>query len=262
MTISLLTTKLQIPRPGPEVVIPPRLIERLNAALDCQLTLVSAPAGFGKTTLLGSWATHCGAAVAWLSLDEGDNDPLRFLAHLLAGLQLVDGWLGADLLAALQSPQPPHLQQLLIGLIDQLGDFPAPCVVVLDNYHLIEAVAVHSLLAFVLEHQPAPLHLVVASRADPPLPLDRLRATGQLVDLRLKDLRFTPAEAGEFLSRAVRSGLSDEAAQLLTRRTGGWIAGLQMAAASLRDGDAEQIDRFVDSLTSESPFVPDYLDEE
>ncbi len=262
MTIPLLSTKLHIPRPRPELVIRPRLIERLNAGLDCQLTLVSTPAGFGKTTLLGSWAAHCGAAVAWLSLDEGDNDPVRFLAHLFAGLQSVDGCLGADLLVALQSPQPPLLQELLIGLINQLSAFPAPCVVVLDDYHLIEAAAVHSLLAFLLEHQPTPLHLVLASRADPPLPLARLRATGQLVELRLKDLRFTPAEAAEFLGRAVGPALSGEGAQLLTSRTEGWIAGLQMAAASMRDRDAEHIGRFIGSFTGQSHFVLDYLAEE
>ena len=262
MAIPLLATKLHIPRPRPELVIRPRLVERLNAGLACQLTLVSTPAGFGKTTLLASWAAHCGAAVAWLSVDEGDNDPVRFLAHLLAGLQTVDGCLGADGLAALQSPQPPPLEELLVGLINQLSAFPAACVVVVDDYHLIDAAAVHSLLGFLLEHQPPSLHLVLASRADPPLPLARLRATGQLVELRLRDLRFTPAEAAEFLGRVVGPALSGEAAQVLASRTEGWIAGLQMAAVSIHDRDAAHIDRFIRSFTGQSHFVLDYLAEE
>jgi LuxR family transcriptional regulator, maltose regulon positive regulatory protein len=262
MSIPLLATKLHIPRPRPELVARARLSEQLNAGLACQLTLVSTPAGFGKTTLLSSWAAHCGAGVAWLSLDEGDNDPVRFLAHLLAGLQMIDGRLGADALAALQIPSPPPLEELLIGLINQLSDFPAPCVLVLDDYHLIEAAAVHGLIVFLLDHQPAALHLVLASRADPPLPLARLRAAGQLVELRLKDLRFTPSETAEFLGRLVGPALSGEAAQLLTARTEGWIAGLQMAAVSLHAQDTAQIDRFIHSFTGSSHFVLDYLAEE
>jgi LuxR family transcriptional regulator, maltose regulon positive regulatory protein len=262
MAIALLATKLHIPRPRPELVARPRLSERLDAGLACQLTLVSTPAGFGKTTLLSGWAAHCGAGVAWLSLDEGDNDPVRFLAHLFAGLQTIDGCLGTDALAALQSPQPPSLEELLIGFINQLSAFPAPCVLILDDYHLIEAAAVHSLVAFLLDHQPAPLHLVLAARADPPLPLARLRAAGQLVELRLKDLRFTSAETAEFLGRVVGPALTGEAAQLLTARTEGWIAGLQMAAVSIQDREAEHIDRFIRSFTGSSHFVLDYLAEE
>ncbi len=262
MTIPLLATKLHLPRPRPGLVTRSRLDERLNLSLACQLTLVSTPAGFGKTTLLGSWAAHCGAGVAWLSLDEGDNDPVRYLAHLLAALQTIDGCLGAEALAALQSPQPPPLEDLLIDLINQLSAFPAPCVLILDDYHLIEAAAVHSLLTFLLEHQPQPLHLVVASRADPPLPLARLRAAGQLVELRLKDLRFTPVETAEFLGGAVGPGLTGEAVRLLNARTEGWIAGLQMAAVSIRDRDAAHIDQFIRSFTGSSHFVLDYLAEE
>ncbi|HEC35620.1 MAG TPA: LuxR family transcriptional regulator, partial [Anaerolineae bacterium] len=205
MTTPLLQTKLYIPPVRPILVPRPRLIERLNAGLDRKLTLISAPAGFGKTTLLSEWAASCDRPVAWLSLDEGDNDPARFLAYLVAALQTVEPDIGAGVLAALQSPQPPPMEAVLTALINDIAAIPhpvgaglapaqggdrngRPCVLVLDDYHLITAQSIHEAITFLLEHLPPDLRLVIATRADPPLPLARLRARDQLTELRQTDL--------------------------------------------------------------------------
>ncbi len=262
MSILLLATKLHIPRLRPELVSRPRLVQRLDEGLSRQLTLVSTPAGFGKTTLLSEWAGRHPGQVAWLALDVGDNDPVRLLAHLIGALQRVAAGLGAEALAAIQSAQSPALEEPLAGLINQLSARAEPLVLILDDYHLVESAAVHRLLTFLLDHQPPALHLVIASRADPPLPLARLRAGGQLAELRLAELRFTAAEAAEFLGHMVSAPVAAEVAPPLTARTEGWIAGLQMAAVSLQGREAAQVQRFLQAFTGGTHFVLDYLAEE
>ena len=234
MPTSILATKLYISPPRPKIVLRPRLIGQLNDVLNLKLTLISAPAGFGKTTLVSEWIAGCGRPVAWLSLDEGDNDPLRFISYLIAALQTIKEGIGEGLLAALQSPQPPQTEAILTALLNEISTVPDNFLLVLDDYHLIDSQPVDQSLAFLVEHLPPQMHLVIATREDPPLPLARLRARGQLTELRAADLRFTPSEAAEFLNRVMGLNLSDEDIAALETRTEGWIAGLQLAALSMQ----------------------------
>ena len=270
---SLLQTKLYVPPIRREVVSRPRLIERLNASLHHKLTLVSAPAGFGKTTLVSDWVHEIGAHghapphVAWLSLDEGDNDPTRFLAYLLAALQTIEANIGKGALSALQSPQPPPAEAVLVSLINEVAAIPdtpkakrSSIILVLDDHHTIESPPVDDALAFLLERLPPQMHLVIATREDPRLPLARLRARGQLTELRATDLRFTSAEAAEFLNQAMGLDLTAEDIAALERRTEGWIAGLQLAAISMQG--REDTASLVQSFTGSHRYVLDYLVEE
>ena len=260
-TPPILTTKLYIPPPQPRVVLRPRLIERLNEGLHRKLTLISAPAGFGKTTLLSEWvASSCSRPAAWLSLDEGDNDPTRFLAYLVAALQTIAPNIGEGVLGALQSPQPPPTESILTALLNEVTTIPDDLVLVLDDYHVIDARAVDDALDFLLEHLPPRMHLVIATREDPNLPLARLRARGQLTELRAADLRFTPSEAAEFLDQVMGLNLSAEEIAALETRTEGWIAGLQLAALSMRG--REDVPGFIKTFTGSHHFVLDYLVEE
>lgn len=258
MSAPILTTKLYIPPPRPKVVLRPRLIERLNE--DRRLTLISAPAGFGKTTLVSEWITNLSRPTAWLSLDEEDNDPARFLAYLIAALQTIAQAVGERVLAALQSSQPPPVDSLFTGLLNDIAAVPDNFVLVLDDYHLIDAQPVDDVLTFLIEHLPPQMRLVIATREDPELPLARLRAGGQLVELRAADLRFTPAEAAEFLNWVMGLSLSEEDVDALEARTEGWIAGLQLAALSMQ-GRADTTG-FIQSFTGSHRFVLDYLVEE
>jgi len=213
MDTPLLQTKLYIPPIRPELVSRPRLIERLNAGLKRKLTLISAPAGFGKTTLASEWIAGCERIeptirTARLSLDEGDNDPVRFLSYLIAALQTVEADVEKGMLSALQSPQPPPIEIVLTSLINEIAAIPGRIVLVLDDYHLIEDPPIHNAVAFLLRRLPAQMHLVIATREDPPLPLARLRARSQLTELRATDLRFTSSEAAEFLNQMMGLGLS------------------------------------------------------
>ena len=167
------------------------------------MTLISAPAGFGKTTLVSEWIAACGIPAAWLSLDEGDNDPARFLTYLVAALQTIPPKIGEGVLAALQSPQPPPIESILTTLLNEIATVPDNFVLVLDDYHVIDSKPVDQALTFLLEHLPPQMHLVITTREDPHLPLARLRARGQLTELRAADLRFTPAEAAEFLNQVM-----------------------------------------------------------
>jgi LuxR family maltose regulon positive regulatory protein len=211
MSAPIMTTKLYIPPLRPKIVPRPRLIERLNEGLSSgrKLTLISAPAGFGKTTLVSEWIASCGLPVAWLSLDEGDNDPARFISYLVKALQTIQAEIGEGLLAVLRSPQPLQIETILTTLLNEISTIPANFVLVLDDYHAIDSQPVDLALAFLIEHQPPQMHLVIATREDPALPLARLRARGQCTELRLADLRFTPAEAAEFLNRVTGLNLSD-----------------------------------------------------
>ncbi|UCC75826.1 MAG: tetratricopeptide repeat protein [Anaerolineales bacterium] len=261
----LLQTKLYMPPVRPELVSRPRLIERLNAGLDRKLTLISAPAGFGKTTLVSEWVQAMSGAtppiaVAWLSLDEGDDDPTRFLAYLVAALRTTEANIGKGVLSALQSPQPPPVEAVLISLINEIAAVHSRIILVLDDHHTIESSAVDDALAFLLERLPPRMHLVIASREDPPLPLARLRARGQLTEVRASDLRFTSSEAAEFLNQAMGLNLSAEDIAALEKRTEGWIAGLQLAALSMQG--REDASRLIHSFTGSHRYVLDYLVEE
>ncbi len=260
MSTPILATKLYVPPPQPRIVLRPRLIERLNEGMHSRLTLVSAPAGFGKSTLISEWVAGDERPAAWLSLDEGDNDPTRFLAYLLAALQTVEADIGEGVLGALQSPQPPPTESILTALLNEITTVEDDFILVLDDYHVIEARVVDDALAFLLDHLPPRMHLLIATREDPNLPLARLRVRGQLSELRASDLRFIPSEAAEFLRGVMGLSLSAEDIAALETRTEGWIAGLQLAAISMRGHkDAAS---FIESFTGSHHFVLDYLVEE
>jgi LuxR family maltose regulon positive regulatory protein len=263
----MLATKLYMPPPRPNVVLRPRLSERLNEALPAgrKLTLISAPAGFGKTTLVSAWLAGCErlepkVRAAWLSLDEGENDPVRFLTYLVAALQTLAPTIGEGVLGMLRSPQPAPTEALLTTLLNDLATLSDPFVLVLDDYHLIEAHAVDKALAYLVEHLPPQMHLVMATRQDPPLPLARFRAQGHLTELRAADLRFTTAEAAAFLTQVMGLPLSAGEIAALEARTEGWIAGLHLAALSLQG--QQDPTRFIQSFTGSHQFVLDYLVEE
>jgi LuxR family maltose regulon positive regulatory protein len=260
MSAPILATKLYIPPPRPKVVLRPRLIEQLNEAMHCKLTLISAPAGFGKTTLVSEWVASCGQPVAWLSLDERDNDPARFISYLVKALQTIQTGIGEGLLVALQSPQPLQIENILTTLLNEISTIPENFLLVLDDYHSIDSQPVDQSLAFLIEHQPPQMHLVIATREDPDLPLARMRARGQCTELRAADLRFTPAEAAEFLNRVMGLNLSETDVAALEARTEGWIAGLQLAALSMQGH--QDVTSFIQSFTGSHHFVLDYLVEE
>jgi LuxR family maltose regulon positive regulatory protein len=256
----LLATKLHIPRTRPGFVARARLADRLTQAHGRELVLVCAPAGFGKTALLADWARGGQRPVAWLTLDEADNDPARFWRHAAAALDTVRPGVAERVAALLRSLQPTSFEAVVTTLVNEFADVADEVVLVLDDYHLIQAPQVHQSLEFLLEHLPASLRLALASRADPPLPLARLRVRGQLVELRERDLRFTPQEAAQLLHAAVGAELPAAAVAALEGRTEGWAAGLQLAALSLQGhGD---IAGFVEGFSGSHRFVLDYLAEE
>jgi len=273
MTIPLLQTKFYVPPVRSNLVPRRHLIERLDEGLRLRhrLTLVSAPAGFGKTTLLSEWIHHSetrffpknlvsrpSLPVAWLSLDEGDNDPTRFLAYLAAALRMVGVEVGEDIFAG--AGTPAAMEARLTTLVNHVNTAPAPFILVLDDYHFITTQPVHDALTFFLDHLPGNMHLVIATRADPPLPVARLRGRGQLTELRSTDLRFTHDEAAAFLNQVMGLGLTADNVAVLASRTEGWIAGLQMAALSLREQD--DVSRFVAAFTGSNRYILDYLVEE
>jgi LuxR family maltose regulon positive regulatory protein len=231
-----------------------------------RLTLVSATAGFGKTTLVAEWLQSLQAvpeaapAMGWLSLDDGDNDPARFIAYLLAALQRVEPEMGQSVRAMLQAPQPPPPAALLTALVNEIAAIPQPFLLVIDDYHVICTLPIHQQMAFILEHQPPQMHLVIASREDPPLPMGRLRARGQMTEIRQADLRFTAEEAGEFLRKVAQVEISEVDSARLLQRTEGWVAGLQLVALSLQG--REDVAELVHSFSGSHRFVLDYLVEE
>jgi len=260
MAAPILTTKLHIPIPRPNLVLRPRLIAQLNAGLDRKLTLISASAGFGKTTLISEWLADRSRPVAWLSLDEADSDPMRFLNYLVASLQTVAPQVGEGIPALLQSPQPPATEAVLTALLNDLAMIPEGIILVLDDYHAVDGTLIDSALTFLLEHLPTQMHLVIATREDPRLPLARLRARGLLTEVRATDLRFTSSEATAFLNHAMGLVLSEEDIATLESRTEGWIAGLQLAAISMQGHDDTA--GFIRSFTGSHRYVLDYLVEE
>lgn len=260
MAPELLSTKLFIPPARKNLVPRSRLIERLNEGLERKLTLLSAPAGFGKTTLVSEWIANFDRPVAWLSLDERDNDAVRFLSYLVAALQAIKVGIGEGVLAVLRAPQPPSSESILSTLLNEISSSMDYFVFVLDDYHVIDSTPVDEALNFLLEHLPPQMHLVITTREDPPLPLARLRARGQLTELRAGELRFTPNEAAEFLNRVMGLDLSPEDIAALETRTEGWVAGLQLAALSMK-GRSDAVS-FIQAFTGSHRFVLDYLVEE
>jgi len=261
----LLATKLHMPPPRRDLVQRPRLTDRLSAGLRGPLTLIVAPAGWGKTTLLSDWraAQREGAPpMAWLALDSEDNDLTRFLGYVITALHTLHPEVGRGLLARLHSSHPPPTDALLTLLLNDLVALTQDAVLVLDDYHVIDAQAVHQALAYLLDHLPPQIHLVIATRADPPLPLARLRARGQLAELRATDLRFTSDEATEFLNRTMGLRLSADDFATLDARTEGWIAGLHLAALSLRDRDPEHRRDFMAAFSGTNRYILDFLADE
>jgi LuxR family maltose regulon positive regulatory protein len=257
---AILATKLYVPPLRFSAVHRPRLVARLDEGLERNLILVSAAAGFGKTTLLSEWAGNCGRPVAWLSLDEGDADLARFLAYLVAALQTIAPGIGSGVLGVLQAPQPPPLDVILTALLNEVAAIPNPFVLVLDDYHLADAKPVDDALSFLLKHLPPQMRVVVATREDPALPLARMRARGQLAEVRAADLRFSFDEAAAFLDQVMGLNILPEDIAALETRTEGWIAGLQLAALSMQ-GHRDTAG-FIKAFTGSHHFVLDYLMEE
>lgn len=262
---ALLATKLFIPPPRQNLVSRPRLLERLDQGLAARLIVLCGPGGSGKTTLLGEWLSRGGHRAAWLSLEEGDGSVPRFLAYLIAALRTALPGVGARSLALLRAESFPSAEGLLALLINEIAaqcvDEP-PLILVLDDYHTIESVAVHHALAYLLEHLPPMMHLVVAARADPPLPLARLRARGQLIEIRSSDLRFTPQETAALVASVTRFDLSPDAVATLDARAEGWAAGLQMAALSLQGRPREDLGEAIASFSGSSRHIADYMVDE
>jgi LuxR family maltose regulon positive regulatory protein len=259
----LLLTKLSVPSARPSLVSRLRLSERLDEELGGKLTLISAPAGFGKTTLLSMWlavSSRSGRSAVWLSLDPGDNDPTRFWRYFIAVADRLYPGAGDTALLLLQSSQAPPIEAILTTLLNKLAELPADAVLVLDDYHLIKSRTIHEALAFLIEHLPPQVHLVISTRADPPLPLSRLRARGEMAELHASDLRFTTEETKAFLEKTVGSLLSAEEVAELQERTEGWVAGLQLAALALRD--RSDTSSFIAAFTGSNRYVVDYLAEE
>jgi LuxR family maltose regulon positive regulatory protein len=267
MNVPLLKTKLYLPPIRSELVARPRLLVRLRNALDAghKLTLISAPAGFGKSTLLSDCASKCGVPVGWLSLDEDDNDVSRFWTYVVAALQTAlrtdtETEFGQETVELLQLPQSPHTPTILTTLLNELADLPTQVILVLDDYHVIHTPAIHEGLAFLLDHQPPQLHLALSTRADPPLPLARLRARRRLTEIRANDLRFTVAETMTLLNEVLHLNLSPENVTTLEERTEGWIVGLQLAALALQN--CADSSAFVSDFTGTHHYILEYLTEE
>jgi len=258
-SLHLLTTKISVPPVRLNMVTRPQLMQRLNAAVGDILTLIVAPAGWGKTTLLSAWAASV-LALAWVSLDAGDNDPIRFWTYIIAALNRLHPGVGETPLALLYASSSPPIEAVLTSQLNALFQLPMETVLVLDDYHLIESQSIHDALTYLVEHLPANAHLVLASRSDPLLPLARLRARGALTELRAANLRFTSEETTAFLTEVMGLPLSAEEVAALEARTEGWIAGLHLAALSLQG--RHDVAGFITAFTGSHRYVVDYLVEE
>ncbi len=262
-SLHLLTTKLSVPPARSNIVARPRLMQGMQAAIQGPLTLISAPAGWGKTTLLHSWqaeASRKNWPLAWVSLDAGDNDPIRFWTYVLSALNTLHPEVGETPLAQLYASSPPPIEAVLTTLLNALIDLPTDTVLVLDDFHPIESPPIHDALGYLVEHLPPKMHLILASRSDPLLPLARLRVQGTLTELRAPDLRFTVEETATFLTEVMGLPLSIEQVTALQVRTEGWITGLQLAALSLQG--REELAGFIEAFTGSHRYVVDYLVEE
>lgn len=260
MPTPILSTKLFIPSSGHNLIHRERLFKILNKGLAGKLTLISAPAGFGKTTVVSQWITNCGRPAGWISLEKEDENSVRFLSYVIAALQKVKDNTGEGIQAMLQSPQPPSTESILTILLNEINTFPENFILVLDDYHLIDSHSVDKVISFLLEHLPPQMHMVLVSREDPNLPFSRMRARGQLTELRASDLRFTPEEIRGLLIEKMSLNLSAGEIDALENRTEGWITGLQLAAISLQS--LSDTSSFISSFTGSHHFILDYLLEE
>ena len=262
MPTSILATKLYVPPLRSKIVLRPRLIGQMNIGLPSgrRLALISAPAGFGKTTLVSEWISSCERPVAWLSIDEGDGDPIRFLTYLISALQTINAGIGAEVLRALQTSQPPPIESILTTLLNEISTIPEEFSLVLDDYHLIDSRSIDNALTFLLEHLPPQMHVVITTREDPNLPLARFRVRDQLTEVRVTDLRFTSSEAAEFLNQVMGLDLSAEDVTALETRTEGWIAGLQLAVLSMQGN--QDVHGFIQAFAGDHQYIVDYLVEE
>jgi LuxR family maltose regulon positive regulatory protein len=259
--INILSTKLFIPLLRKGIISRSRLTDRIEEGIDGKLTLVSAPAGFGKTTLVSEWIEKSERKIAWVSLDEGDNNPIRFLMYIVSAIQRIEPDMGDRILGLLQSPQSPPIDNILSELLNDISSVITDnfCLV-LDDYHIIESKPIDDQLSFLLDHLPPHMHLIITTRQDPDLPLPRMRVRSQLTELRAKDLRFTRKEAVSFLNQVTGLDLSEKDISALEDRTEGWVAGLQLAALSMQGRD--DISGFVKSFAGHDRYVVDYLVEE
>ena len=264
VTETLLRTKLFIPQVRPSLVLRPRLFAKLDSGLDAKLALVSAPAGYGKTTLVADWLGNSAAAnefqFCWVSLDENDNDLARFLAYMVAALNTIEPDAALSVLDLMGLRQNPPIESLVTVLINDAAQIAKPFVLVLDDYHVIKSEPVHEAMNFFFNHLPPQMRLIMIGRADPPLPVARLRGQGLLVDVRQKDLRFSAAETAAFLNQVMHLDLTNEDITLLNERTEGWVAGLQMAAVSIQE--QEDSTAFIHAFTGSHRYILDYLLEE
>ena len=263
MSAPILTTKLSFPPARSSLVSRPRLIEKLEQGLKGPLTLISAPAGYGKTTLMSEWRTGVGRdfPLAWLSLDANDNDFARFVSYFALALTTLDPVLAINTLPLVQSPQTPPINEVLTILINDISAFDQQFVFALDDYHVITDPAIHGAITFLTEHLPSQMHLVIMTRADPPLPLSRLRTRG-LQEIRSEHLRFTIPEASTFFTQVMGIELSPEAITALESRSEGWIAGLQLVALSIQGRNAESMTDFISDFAGTHHYIADYLVEE
>jgi LuxR family maltose regulon positive regulatory protein len=255
-----LRTKLYVPPLQSTCISRPRLLKRMAEGFERKLTLISAPAGFGKTTLLVEWIHHKKKPVAWFSIDKKDNDPVHFLTYVIAGLRTLEASIGKAALTLLQSPQPPPLESILINLINDICCITTDASLVLDDYHAVDAKPIHDLIAFLLDHLPKHMHLIMATRSDPPLLLARLRSQNQLAELRAADLSFTTNETADLFNKSLNLQLSTDDIHLLETRTEGWIAGLQLAALSLHG--RKDPSNFLKAFKGDNRYIADYLTEE
>jgi LuxR family maltose regulon positive regulatory protein len=256
----ILTTKLHMPAFQAELVSRPRLLERLDEGMNRKLTLVSAPAGYGKTTLVSEWAAGCKRPVAWLTLDEEDKDPVRFLTYFITALQSIKVNIAAGVLGALQYSQLSPNEEMLTALLNDIINIQDNFSLVLDDYHVANSRAVDHIVGFILEHQPPQMHLIITTREDQYITLNQLRVQNQVTELRTAELRFTSSEAVKFFNVVMGFSLSAEDITALENRTEGWIAGLQLAAISMKGH--HDTSSFITSFSGSHSFVLDYLAEE
>ena len=268
----LLRTKLFVPRAHPDVVHRPWLDHQLEQGLQRKVTILSAPAGFGKTTLLSEWVKSAGRPAAWFSIDEGDNDPTRFWSYFITSLQTLEPGLGENALALLRAPQAPPVDMALTELLNEAVALTREMIIVLDDYHLIQDNSIHSGITILIENLPPHMHLIVAGRSEPPLPVASLRGKRELIELQPGDLRFTTEETGTFLNQIMRLGLSPSQIAAFEEMTEGWAAGLQLAAMALeairKDPESiastpeEEFSQFQSIFSGSHRYVFDYLAQE
>jgi len=256
----LLSTKLFVPPFRQQIISRPRLTEQLDQAADYKLTLISAPAGFGKTTLLSEWIHYHNMLIAWFSIDKTDNDPAQFLSYTITALQKIDNNIGKSVIPLLKRPQLPQFETLITNLINDLTASLEDFFFILEDYHFVENRRIHEIVEYLLEHMPQKMHVFIVTRSDPPFPLGRFRARSQLIELRALDLRFSENEISQLFKKIFSLELTEEEISTLSARTEGWIAGLQMAALSMRG--MKDITTFIKDFAGDDRHIMDYLLEE